>query len=113
MKIMKIFLVNAIFIAFLLFNIRFTHKKEQDEEDNNEPKIIGKISYSIWKNLSLLFDHKNDQHEFINKEVVEYLNKSKYKRKLELFLSKSIDRFEFGFFFFFKFNKLYKFNSII
>jgi hypothetical protein len=92
MKKIKILLVNVIFI-FLLLNIRFSNKKTQEEtiKSNN---IVGIINYSIWKNLSLFFDYKNDQYEFFDTEMKKYLRNSKYKRKLQIFLSKSIDRFE-------------------
>lgn len=94
MKKIKILFVNIIFI-FLLLNIRFSNKKTQHiEETNKSNNIVGIINYSIWKNLSLLFDYKNDQYEFINTEINKYLRNSKYKRKLQIFLSKSIERFE-------------------
>ena len=94
MKKIKILFVNIIFI-FLLLNIRFSNKKTQHiEETNKSNNIVGIINYSIWKNLSLLFDYKNDQYEFIDTEINRYLRNSKYKRKLQIFLSKSIERFE-------------------
>ncbi len=92
MKKIKILLV--IFI-FLLLKIVFLNKKTQHmEEINISNNIAGVINYNTWKNLSLFFDFKNDQYEFINTEINKYLRKSKYKRKLQILLLKSIERFE-------------------
>ncbi len=60
-----------IFIRIKSFNKQAIERNVQESMEQ-KVKINGTISYSIWKNLSLLYDFYNELNEFIDGELQKH-----------------------------------------